>query len=848
MFSRPFGTRKTSVRNRTIRPALETLEDRVTPSFATVPPATDILTLHTSQLTGGGGVTLSAAFQGGDPGIAIDYTSASVSGHEFVDEAVTGPITTIQTDALPSSGYVDITFNDPFSAKPLSSLPHVGLLAAVPFPNIAARGLPPPPAIPVDGNLILNGTPAAFNSYYVHFKANTVPMQIQDNAGESQIYLFGNDAIQLSVLVTVPEPDIVGIDDVNALHGNIYLGSALKDGVNPLVVNTESSDTSGVWTFGNVGAVSVPQPGPPGTPPGEMDFYGFDYGPTRGTTNFTVNLNVDYFIPGSPGGPGVPPTPTINSSDVAPSYLNFDLKAGSTFDAQVPFAAGFFADTTGNVNGNAGFAYGQGSTLIGPGGQTWSVGSVDSGAWDATRPGGPSFIWSAMSTLQGNGTDTLDYSAIVATIPNFDFHVNLATGQATDVSNRINGFAHVIPDRVSIDTPPNQTSFYEQPASSLAISVHATVSPQLVQVIGLPPGLDYAFDDATQTITISGTPTATGSYDVTVHANDASDPTASASVTFQWIVKQPVLTNTALQTSNASAAYGTAVITATVTPASGATSPTGWVTFTIQGASSIPETDPLVNGVATLQQTLAPGDYTITAAYTGDLGFLPSVAVPITQHVRKATPEVSVKSSQSGQTVTFTVTVSGAGAPLPGPTGMVELYVDGKPYTSAALAGSVAQFAVPNLSPGTHTITARYLGDANYRHKRSANVKETVLMPPVATGQASISLAFSTAQPVVGHPFSLTVFVSAMAPGSGTPSGEVEIFIDNEQVATLALTSFRVPIIKLTVTFGEAELKNLKLAAGEHRISIIYLGDAEFLPTEFDTLFFVASHVQGRSP
>ena len=83
-----------------------------------------------------------------------------------------------------------------------------------------------------------------------------------------------------------------------------------------------------------------------------------------------------------------------------------------------------------------------------------------------------------------------------------------------------------------------------------------------------------------------------------------------------------------------------------------------------------------------------------------------------------STPNPSV----FGQSVTFTATVSGAGAP----TGSVTFYDDGASLGSGALSGSVATYSTSALTIGTHIITATYSGSINFGSSASNALAFTV--------------------------------------------------------------------------------------------------------------------------
>ncbi|HEY1278931.1 MAG TPA: fibronectin type III domain-containing protein, partial [Acidimicrobiales bacterium] len=123
-----------------------------------------------------------------------------------------------------------------------------------------------------------------------------------------------------------------------------------------------------------------------------------------------------------------------------------------------------------------------------------------------------------------------------------------------------------------------------------------------------------------------------GPFDADGSANGSIvDPIALGTVT-------TVATTTSMSsTVNPSVAGDPVVLTATVTPASGATSPSGTVVFTIDGVDQSPAVG-VVNGSASLPPitTLGVGNHTVTARYTpADGGFLASdsLAAPWIQSV-----------------------------------------------------------------------------------------------------------------------------------------------------------------------------------------------------------------------
>src|SRR5262249_12066938 len=149
----------------------------------------------------------------------------------------------------------------------------------------------------------------------------------------------------------------------------------------------------------------------------------------------------------------------------------------------------------------------------------------------------------------------------------------------------------------------------------------------------------------------------------------------STSTAFGLNVGQ-VGTTTGISTNTATAVFGQAQVTATVTPANaGAGNAPGSVTFVIvSGTTSRNVSAPLVNNVAKLDPTvLDAGSYTITAKYAGDSNFAGSSSTTsVTENVTAAGTNLRLTPSTNGPVtfgtpVTFTAAVTtqqpGTGTP-----------------------------------------------------------------------------------------------------------------------------------------------------------------------------------------
>ncbi|HZT81482.1 MAG TPA: Ig-like domain-containing protein, partial [Gemmataceae bacterium] len=186
-------------------------------------------------------------------------------------------------------------------------------------------------------------------------------------------------------------------------------------------------------------------------------------------------------------------------------------------------------------------------------------------------------------------------------------------------------------------------------------------------------------------------------------------------------------TTTTVTSSLTPSTAGQAVtFTATVSAGQGMGTPTGMVTFVIDGIAQPGVA--LVNGQAAFTTSaLTAGSHTIIAYYGGGATFSGSTSAALNQMVNPAATTTALSSSAGssvyGQAVTFTATVSSAGAGTP--VGMVT-FLDGTTVLGTALlSGGSASFTTSSLAVGEHWITAVY-GGGNFLGSTSAALCQAV--------------------------------------------------------------------------------------------------------------------------
>ncbi|QHS52165.1 Ig-like domain-containing protein [Edaphobacter sp. 12200R-103] len=252
--------------------------------------------------------------------------------------------------------------------------------------------------------------------------------------------------------------------------------------------------------------------------------------------------------------------------------------------------------------------------------------------------------------------------------------------------------------------------------------------------------------------------TAVYSGDAT-HAGARSNPVT--------VTVQPDTTTTAVASSAAMVATGGSVVyTATVAGAHGPAS--GLVTF-LDGTTTMGSTGLTDNGVAALSVLmLVAGNHEITARYegNGNLQGSTSVAVPVMVQGALATTTTTVSASAAsatqGQNVTFTAKVAAAGGKV-APSGAVIFEDGGAAVGSAAVTAGTAVWSTSTLSTGSHSIVARYGGDATAAGSVSAPLN--LVVNAQQGSQDGLTLGSTTITVAAGDTVSVPVM---MKTGSAT--------------------------------------------------------------------------------
>jgi large repetitive protein len=445
---------------------------------------------------------------------------------------------------------------------------------------------------------------------------------------------------------------------------------------------------------------------------------------------------------------------------------------------------------------------------------TFGIPPVNNITQGGALPGGVNFVYTAgQSTASLTGTPNAGTGGI------YPLTFGASNGVPPPGSQNFTLTVNQAPAIIS----PNNTAFIVgTPGTFTFVSTGFPAATLTLTgcVPALPGGLTFT-DLGTGSATLTGS-AALGSVGVKNCTLTATNGVgAPATQPFALTINKAPTTTTVVSSVNPSVIGQSVTFTATVvaTPP-GTGTPTGNVQF-MDGANPIGGLITLSAGSASLSTAaLTLGAHTITVNYLGDVDFVISTGSLPTQTVNKAATSTAVVSSVNpsvfGQPVTFTATVS---ATLPGsgtPSGTVTFSIDGVPQVPPVglNPSGVATLTTAALSAGAHGITAGYNGDPNFSTSTGSLPTQTVNKANTTT---TLALTSGTTPSVYGQSLTFTATVAAVAPGAGTPGGNVTFKDGITPICSAVL-----------LAGGTAICATTTLSVNAHMMSADYSGDANF--------------------
>jgi Bacterial Ig-like domain (group 3)/Concanavalin A-like lectin/glucanases superfamily len=282
------------------------------------------------------------------------------------------------------------------------------------------------------------------------------------------------------------------------------------------------------------------------------------------------------------------------------------------------------------------------------------------------------------------------------------------------------------------------------------------------------------------------------------------------------LLVQAVPTKTALVSSPSSTTsilYGTPLIfTATVSADN--VVPAGTVTF-YNGTTAIGPVELLSSGVASFAtSSLAVGNYSIQAGYSGGTNYAASASTVIPVTITALTPAFTNLTSSTIGYGTSSLALGGyisAGGFIP--SGSVTIGIGSTNVQASApikLDGTFsAALNTSSLAMGTYVVTYTYSGLGNFGFASDHSTQLIV-------GPASANIVLTSSEPLATYGSAVT-FTATVASSIGSPTGTVT-FMDGA-------TALGSPVM---LSAGTASLQISTLAAGLHSITAVYSGDATF--------------------
>jgi hypothetical protein len=437
-------------------------------------------------------------------------------------------------------------------------------------------------------------------------------------------------------------------------------------------------------------------------------------------------------------------------------------------------------------------------------------------------------------------------------------------------SNFSNGTSNVLSQPVTATT--TTTSLSSFPAASgvnQSVAFTAVVTPGFTGT-AKPTGTVVFTDTSTSTVLCSKalaagvvpvcnfTFTSSGTNNVVAtYTSGDSNFTGSVSGVDSQVVGLTPTTATVVSSVPSAAVNQSVTFTATITPnVAGTTNPTGHVAFTstlnggapvVLCASVAVVTNSNVTTAACPAAFAAGGNYTVTAAYTGDANFGASSA-SLLQPVGLTTTTTKVVASSStttvNQSVTFTATVTPSIAGATNPTGTVAFTYTlggGLPVTLCANsavtpATGVATCKAPLPASGSYTVKATYSGDANFGSSSGTTAQL------VNTTSTTTTLSASPSTSTVNQSVTFTATVTpAITPFSGSTNPSGTVTFTYTLGAGSPVTMCSTVAVSTTAEVTTAACAVPLPTAGSYTVTAAYSGDANFVASSGTTLQAVSS-------
>jgi len=734
--------------------------------MAVVAPAVAVTGISPSSGPLAGGSTVTITGTGFTGATAVDFGTVAATGVSVVNSTTL----TATVPAAASAGIVDVTVTTPAGTSAATSADRYTYIS----PPVVT-GISPNTGSDAGGNTVtISGSGFSAGST-VSF--GTVPGADPTVVNSTMLTVIAPPGTDGTVNVTVTNP--AGTSATSSADRYTYLSPPVVTAVSPARGSESGGTIVTITGSGFTGTTAVDF----GTVPASNVIVASDTSLTAVVPPTASAGSVDVTVTNPLGTSGTSPADQY-SYVAAPAVTGVSPASG-------PLAGGTVVTITG-----AGFT---GATTVHVGTAVADFTVVNDTTITLTTPG------------DGSSTGAVDVTVTTA-------GGTSATGPADQytyttglvLSSSANPSVYGQPVTVTADViqgSPNGPA----PTGTVTFSIDGTTEPPTAlsgtsATLALPPALGVGAHIVTAT-----------------YSGDANYPAETATGLTETVTQ--AATATAITSSADPSTVGQPVIfTATVNPlAPGSGTPTGTVTFTVDGTAQSPVALASSGSASLTLGNLASGAHTVTAAYSGDTNYIASTSGTVNQTVNQDTATVTLASSANpsvtGQGVTMTVAVAPVAPADTVATGTVTLTIDGTALPPATLVNGSAAVPLPALAVGAHSITATYSGDATYTGATAPAFTQTVNPAPTTT-----TLTSSANPSAIGQAVTFTATVTAPAPGGGTPTGQVVFTVDGIAQSPITLTG------------GQAALSLSTLTTGTHTITAAYTASTGYAASTSDAL------------
>ena len=524
-----------------------------------------------------------------------------------------------------------------------------------------------------------------------------------------------------------------------------------------------------------------------------------------GTSTFTASYagttaNAPSFSP--------PASVTLNPEQ---TFLSISVPATATFGS--PFTV------IVTVTGSSGVSYPTGTVTLTPQGTGYS-GSLQAGV----TSGGTSSQGSAAVTVQANGAGSISFTASYAGDKNF-----AASGPITSTSTVAKAAS-----KVTLSFSPT-TPVAGQPTTLIArVSFASSIAPTgTVQFMSGSSLIGSATLDATGSASFATTFPAGNQALTAVYSGD-TNYAGGSSPTTNTITGSTASAITLSVSPNPATPGALVTFTSTVGPTVNGVAPSGTVQYLAAGQALCTAT--LANGTASCSFLLSgpsAGNINVTASYSGDPTFAPSVSPVVTLVVATAnggalSSTLAPSTAAGGATVYVTATVTGPAGVVP--TGFVSATVTNAAGTlnlstnSVALPGTgtsnVASVIIPVAVPataGAYNVTVSCV-NTNVTCLNN-NLALVSTAGTVGAKIATTTVLTAAASTTITNGTTLTAVITPASAGVATLTGTVVFYDGATQIGISTVTAGTAAntfVATASVTLA---------AANTHSITAVYSGD-----------------------